>query len=181
MYAHIKIYICSVSLCIDSLHLEFALMNIKCCGSWCTDTIVWSCYWYQIICFICLHDTKCSTIAWLWVFKVKSCLGLCHGFLGSNPASGCTVDFHAPKVILLFSPAPNGTLLFAPSKHLSLGTVPNIVLWFGLSPIIALSFGPVPNVIQCSGVRYHFFCYHLDMVLNVTVSWHSTIVTISWS
>ena len=45
------------------------------------------------ICLICLHGTKCSTIAWPWGFRVESCLWLLRGFLGPNPTSGCVADF----------------------------------------------------------------------------------------
>ena len=52
------------------------------------NTTVWSGYPYQIICLICLNYTKYSTIAWPWVFRVESCVWLCHGFLGLNPGNG---------------------------------------------------------------------------------------------
>ena len=57
------------------------------------NTIVWSGYWYQTICLICLHGTKCSTITWPWVFREESCIWLCHGVFGLNPASGYAVGF----------------------------------------------------------------------------------------
>ena len=62
-----------------------------------------------------------------------------------------------------------------------LGSVPYIVLLFGPVPIITLSLSPVPNVILCSGVGYNLKRYRLGTVLNVTISWHGTTVTISWS
>ena len=49
-----------------------------------------------------------------------------------------------------------------------------------MAPIITLSFGAGPNVILHSGVGYHLLCYRLGMVLNVTISWHGTTVTILW-
>ena len=69
-------------------------------------TIIWSDYLYQTICLICLNGTKCSTIAWPRVFKVESCLWWRRGFLGSNAASGCDVDFQGK----LLKTVPNGAL-----------------------------------------------------------------------
>ena len=77
------------------------------------NNIVWSGYRYQEIRFIYFHGTKCSTIAWPWIFKVESCVWLCHGFSGSNPVSETT------NVILSFSLAPNVTLWFPPSRYSS--------------------------------------------------------------
>ena len=79
------------------------------------DTTVWSGYRYQIICLICLHGIKCSTFTWPWVFRVRSCVWLCRGFLGLNPASGCVVDFQSRILI----------------------TVPNIILHSALSGVVS--------------------------------------------
>ena len=117
----------------------------------------------------------------LWSFRVESCVWLCRQFSGSNLASGCAVDFQAPNVILSFGPAPKCNTMVCTIWALILGLVPNIVQWFVSTPIITLSLGPVSNVILCSGVGYHLYRYCLGTVLNATISWYSTIVTISRS
>ena len=55
----------------------------------------------------------------VWVFRVEPRVCLCHGFSGSNPASGSAMGFQVPNVILSFGPALNVTLWFALFGHLS--------------------------------------------------------------
>ena len=71
----------------------------------------------QTKCLICLHGTKCSTIAWPWVFRIESCLWLRSRFLGPNPASGCVADFQVRVLVTVPNAFSNSSFINSVCAH----------------------------------------------------------------